>query len=165
MGTDFTIIATVAFLVNNKSIEIIMRISPFALPVACICMVSASVQAADSVHSVLTELSDSLVALNSQLDTIKDKDSATAAAPEIEKIGTKFAALSQKLMKSEDLTPPAPQDILGFQEIQTKMMEANKKFQANLMRIQQGGFVTPELEKALMSLKPAAPAPAPAAAK
>ncbi|MDH3068907.1 hypothetical protein QET40_07250 [Akkermansia sp. N21169] len=144
-----------------------MRTSPFILTAAGICMVSASVQAAETMKSVLSELADTLAALNTQLDTIKDKDSATAAAPEIEKIATKFAALTVKMMKPDNLTPPALEESADLQALQKRMMDINTKFQDNLSRIGQGGFITPELAKAFQALQPkdpsAAPSPAPAA--
>lgn len=138
-----------------------MNISPF-IGVAIVCMTVVPSQAAESIKSTVSELADTLAALNTQLDGIKDKESATAAAPEIEKVATKFAALSLKLMNPAGLTPPTPEEAQEMPAIQKKMLEINTKFQANLMRIQQGGFITPELEKAFMALQPKTPAPAPA---
>lgn len=138
-----------------------MKLGYLAPVAAIVFTVSAPAQAGQEHKDTMNEIIGTFTALNTQLDKVKDNASATAAAPEIEKLGEKLQAIS---VKAQNLKEPTAEEQEGLKkEFETKMQTVMMQYMGNLMRIGQMKISSAEFEKAIASLQPkAAPAPAPA---
>lgn len=126
------------------------------LPVAIIACVSTMAVQAEDMKDVLKDSLSTIESLNTQLDKVKDKATADSTAPEIAKIAKKYADIASRLLK---VTPPSDEDaVKAIAEMQTKAQEIMTKFQANMLRIQKEGLMTPELVKAIAQMNPQVPA-------
>ncbi len=139
-----------------------MKLGYLAPVAAIVFTVSAPAQAGQEHKDTMNEIIATFASLNAQLDKVKDNASATAAAPEIGKLGEKLQAIS---LKAQNLKEPTAeeQDALK-KEFETKMQTVMMQYMGNLMRIGQLKINSAEFEKAIASLQPkSAPAPAPKA--
>lgn len=107
----------------------------------------------------LTCAEDSLKAiegLNAALDKIVDQPSLKAALPEVQKAAEDYGNLAARLMKALGGAAPTPQEAQQLAALQQSQAPLMQKFQANMMRLQQAGLVTPELAAAFARMNPQA---------
>lgn len=102
---------------------------------------------------LLQDSLSTIEALNARLGRIKDKASADSGAPEIAWIAKKYAGITARLLKAASPADSreASRDIAA---LRMKAKEVTAKFQANMLRIQKEGLITPELAHALIQMYP-----------
>lgn len=123
-----------------------MQLKYLAPVAALVCAVSAPVQAEDML-SLTKEMLTCMEKMNAQFDTVKDKETATAIAPEIRKLTDQLFDIQARLPKA---TPPTSAESANeAMEIQKRAQEISEKYQTNVMRMAQGGLMTPELAAAM----------------
>lgn len=118
---------------------------------AAICC-TATAAVADDAKTCAQNALDALETLNTALDKITDKGSISANLSAVEKAAAAYGEATQKMMSA---TPPAtPEAAQEFTALQSRSQEVLQKFQANMMRLQQGGLLTPELSAAFAKMAP-----------
>lgn len=118
---------------------------------AAICC-TATAAVADDAKTCAQNALDALNKLNAALDKITDKGSVSANLSAVETAAAAYGEAAQKMM---GVTPPAtPEAAQEFAALQGRSQEVLQKFQANMMRLQQNGLLTPELSAAFTKMAP-----------
>lgn len=92
--------------------------------------------------------------MTAKLDTVKDKDSAAAAAPEMRKLTDKLFDIQSRIGTA---TPPTPDKAQEAMALQGKAQEVTKKYAEAATRVAQAGLMTPELAQSMQPKQPEAP--------